>query len=202
MALAVAVGGCAPPRKALVLDEAVKPADIDEVLVLPVIDARPSPLDNVMVARNVGDATVRYLRARGYFTIAADSFHERPKGPFDLRVATADQLIPLAPEDVKFFLLVQVQKLQPGTDPSQANYEALLSGVLVDVSHRRVVWRDVAAASSSLTGMFTVFSRGSRQYEAAVDASRLLVESLPDKRAKAKPAAAPAAAATAAAPAK
>ena len=50
-----------------------------------------------------------------------------------------------------------------------------------------MVWRDVAGASSSLTGMFTVFSRGSRQYEAAVGASRLLVESLPDRRAKAKP---------------
>lgn len=203
IAIAVAAAGCASSRKPLVIDEALKPADIDEVLVLPVIDARASQLDNVLVARNVGDATVRYLRERGYFTIAADRFEQRPSGPLDLHVATAEQLIPLAPEDAKFFMLVQVQKLQPGTDPSQANYEALLSGVLVDRPHRRVVWRDVAGASSSLTGMFTVFSRGSRQYEAAVDASRLLVDSLPDKRAKARPAAPTESAAntTAAAPA-
>lgn len=168
------------------MDEALKAGDIDEVLVLPVIDARPSPFDNVLVARNVGDATVRYLRERGYFTIAADRFEQSPSGPLDLHVATVEQLVPLAPEDAKFFMLVQVQRLQPGTDPGQANYEALLSGVLVDRPHRRIVWRDVAGASSSLTGMFTVFSRGSRQYEAAVDASRLLVESLPDKRVKAK----------------
>ena len=84
----------------------------------------------------------------------------------------------------------------------RANYVALLSGVLVDRPHRRVVWRDIAGASSSLSGMFTVFSRGSRQYEAAVDASRLLVESLPDKRAKAKPAETASAAPTAAPAAK
>ena len=162
----------------------MKAADIDEVLVLPVIDARPSRLDNVMVARNVGDATVRYLRDRGYFTIAADRFEQSPQDTYDLHVATADQLVPLAPEDAKFFVLVQVEKLEPGTDPSQANYDARLSAVMVDRPRHRVVWRDVASASSSLTGMFTVFSRGSRQYEAAVNASRVLVETLPDRRAK------------------
>lgn len=179
--LSLALLGCGLGRTPLVLDESLKPAEIDEVLVLPVIDARPAPFDQVQVARNVGDAMVRYLRERGYFTLAADRFGRRPEGRFDLHVATAADLSALAPDDAKYFVLVQVERLEPGKDPNVPAYEASLSAVMVDRRRGRVVWRDVATASSSLTGMLTVFSRGSRQYEAAVNASRALVETLPDK---------------------
>ena len=183
LVLAALLAGCSN-RAPLVLDETLRPDEIDEVVVLPVIDARPTRLDQVQVARNVGDATVRFLRERGYFTLAADHFRERPAGPLDLHVATPDQLLPLAPEDAKFFILFQVEMLEPGTDPEGQTYDARLTGVMVDRTRGRVVWRDVATASSTLSGMLTVFSRGSRQYEAAVNASHALVETLPDKRAK------------------
>lgn len=181
---AAALAGCTTQRTPLVLDSALKPDEIDEVVVLPVIDARPSRLEQVQVARNVGDATVRFMRERGYFTLTAERFRERPPGPLDLHVAGPDQLLPLAPEDSKYFMLVQVESLQPGTDETNQTYDARLTAVLVDRVRGRVVWRDVATASSSLSGMLTVFSRGSRQYEAAVNASRALVDALPDKKTK------------------
>lgn len=183
--LAAALAGCVAERIPLVLDETLRATEIDEVVVLPVIDARPSRFDQVQVARNVGDAVVRFLRERGYFTLAADSFRERPGGPFDLSVAAAELLMPLAPEDAKFFMLVQVERLEPGVDESGQTYDAKLSAVLVDRARGQVVWRDVAIASSSLSGILTVFSRGSRQYEAAVNASRALVWTLPDRAAAA-----------------
>lgn len=180
--LVLAAGGCAPQKRTpLVLDDTIRPDDIDEVVVLPVIDARPSRFEQVQVARNVEDATVRFMRERGYFTLSADKFRERPAGPLDLHLAGPDQLVPLAPEDSRYFMLVQVERLEPGSDEGAQTYDARVAGVLVDRKRGRVVWRDVASASSTLNGMLTVFSRGSRQYEAAVNASRLLVESLPDK---------------------
>ncbi len=179
--LAIVLAGCASPRTPLVLDDTIHPDEIDEVVVLPVIDARPSRFEQVQVARNVGDATVRFMRERGYFTLAADRFRERPTGPLDLHVAGPDQLVPLAPEDSKYFMLVQVERLEPGVDQTGEVYDARLAAVLVDRTRGRVVWRDVATASSTLSGVLTVFSRGSRQYEAAVNASKLLVETLPDK---------------------
>jgi len=180
--LASAAGGCAQQKRApLVLDETVRPEEIDEVVVLPVIDARPSRFEQVQVARNVEDATVRFLRERGYFTLSASQFRQRPSGPLDLHVAGPDQLLPLAPEDTRYFMLVQVESLQPGMDESGQTYDARLAAVLVDKQRGRVLWRDVATASSTLSGVLTVFSRGSRQYEAAVNASKLLVQTLPDK---------------------
>lgn len=184
LAMLVALGGCGPQRAALVLDDTLRADEIDEVVVLPVIDARPSRLDQVQIARNVEDATVRFLRERGYFTLAANRFRQRPEGPLDLHVAGPEQLVPLAPEDSRFFMLVQVERLEPGTDEGGQTYDARLAAVLVDRAQGRVVWRDVATASSTLSGVLTVFSRGSRQYEAAVNASRALVETLPDKAGK------------------
>jgi hypothetical protein len=182
--LAILISGCSVPAP-LVLDESIRPEEIDEVVVLPVIDARPTRFEHVQIARNVEDATVRFLRERGYFTLTADRFRERPSGPLDLHVAGPAELVPLAPEDTRYFMLVQVERLEPGvSDETGQAYDARLTGVLVDRERGRVIWRDVATASSHLSGVLTVFARGSRQYEAAVNASRALVETLPDKKTK------------------
>ena len=184
LAATFALSACASPRAPLVLDSTLQPDEVDEVMVLPVIDARPTPYELPQVARNVGDAMVRFLRERGYFTIAAEGYATRPHDPIDLHVATAEQLVPLSPEDAKYFVLVQVEKIEPGVDATEQVYDARLSAVMVDRPHSRVVWRDVATGSSTLGGVLTVFAKGSRQYEAAVNASKLLVETLPDKRPK------------------
>ena len=175
------LAGCLPPRTPIQIDSGLRAEDIDEVVVLPVIDARPSRFDHVQVARNVTDATLRFLRERGYFALTADDFREKPQLPLDLHIAGPAELIPLAPEDSKYFLLVQVERLEPGVDQDGQTFDARLAAVLVDRDRGRVVWRDVVTASSTLTGALTVFSRGSRQYEAAVNASRALIATLPDR---------------------
>jgi hypothetical protein len=199
-AASLSLAACTTARAPLAIEPALQAETIHEVLVLPVIDARPSRYDHAPVARNVEEATVRFLRERGYFVTTADEYAVRPQGPIDVHVATAEQLVPLAPEDAEYFLLVQVERLEPGVDRTAARdarrgdreeesvdqnvqtWDARLSAVMVDKPNSRVVWRDVATASSTLGGMLTVFSRGSIQYEAAVNASRLLVQTLPDKR--------------------
>lgn len=180
--LGVLLAGCGFVRKPLVVDSTLNAATIDEIVLLPVLDARPDPTLHVQVARNVGDATLRWLRARGYFTLSAETFAQRPGTPLDLEMATAQQLMPLAPKDARYFMLVQVLGLNVGDDNTGNTYDAKLAGVLVDRAESKILWRDRAKGSSRLSGMLTVFSRGSRQYEAAVNASRALVESLPDRR--------------------
>lgn len=205
--VALVLAGCTSQRAPLALDSSFRAEDVDELLVLPVIDARPDPFQDVLLSRDVGDAMVRFLRERGYFTLAADAYGQRPTGPLDLGRATFEQLVSLAPEDAGYFLVVQIERLEPGgkqdssvsdarasatmVDRPGGNQEvpvvdARLSAVMVDRPGGRVVWRDVATASSSLSGFLTLFARGSRPYEAAVNASKALVETLPRKGGDAK----------------
>jgi hypothetical protein len=180
--VAVVATGCSVQRVPISLDASLDTASIAEILVLPVIDARPARLDQVQIARNVGDAVGRLLREHGYFVVEADRFEARPPEALDVRTAEAGALGPLAPADATHMLVVQVDRLERTVDESGEGWIAGLSAALVDRPGNRVLWRDAASAESSLSGMLTVFSRGSRQYEAAVNATRLLLNSLPKKK--------------------
>lgn len=178
------LAACTFERTPLAAAPSLETEAIDRIVVLPVIDARPSPFEQVQVARNVGDSMVKFLRERGYVALSAEEFGERPAEPLDLRLATAEQLLPLAPADAAWFIVVQVERLEAKRDENGQVYEARLAAALVDRARAAVPWRDVAVSSSNLSGMLSVLTRGTVQYEAAINASRALVESLPDRSPK------------------
>jgi len=170
---------CNWSRTPLTVDPEFRPEEVEEIVLLPVIDARPDRFDNVRISRNVEDATLNLLRQRGYFAVASDRFAVRPTGPINLNKESYEYLSTLAPADARVFMVVQIERLDPEYDSTGEGYYARLSAALVDREHGRVLWRDVASATSHLSGVLTVFARGSRQYEAAVNAARALVETLP-----------------------
>ncbi|HYC57675.1 MAG TPA: hypothetical protein VEL28_22270 [Candidatus Binatia bacterium] len=173
------VSACNWHRTPLTVEPDFRGEDVQEIVLLPVIDARPDRFDYVRVSRNVEDATLMFLRQRGYFATASDRFGVRPAGPMDLDHETFEHLSALAPPDARIFMVVQIERLDAEYDSTGEGYHAKLSAALVDRESRRILWRDVASASSNLSGVLTVFARGSRQYEAAVNAARALVETLP-----------------------
>jgi len=179
IALTTTLAACNWHRTPLSVDPAFNGEEVEEIVLLPVIDARPDRFDYVRVSRNVEDATLMFLRQRGYFAVSSNRFASRPPAPMDLDRETYEYLATLAPPDARVFMVVQIERLDPEFDSNGEGYHARLSAVLVDRDHRRVLWRDVASASSNLGGVLTVFARGSRQYEAAVNAARALVETLP-----------------------
>ena len=195
------LAACTTGRAPIVVEPSLEADVAADVVVLPVFDARPSRYEHAEVTRNVEDAMVRLLEERGYRVYLADTYAVRPSGPVDIRAATADELVSYAPSSAGYFVFAQVERLEPGIDtisrdkdskPTElreegidANvhtWEARVSAVMVDRGTSRVVWRDVATASSTFGGVLAVFTRGSVQSDAAVNASRLLVQTLPDKR--------------------
>lgn len=166
-------------RTPLELDAQLASAGIDKIVVLPVIDARADRFDYVSVGRNVAEASVRFVRDKGYQVSQSEAYGQRPAGPIDIDTVQAEALAVLAPEDVHAFLLVQIERMDRHVDELGASYSVRLSGLLVDRDAVQVLWRDTASATSNLTGVLTVMSRGSSQYEAAVNAARALFETLP-----------------------
>lgn len=180
LACAVAGPGCTA-RAPIQLDQGFASAGVETIVLLPVIDARPDRLDYVVLSRNVADATIRMLRAKGYRISESDGYLQRPAGPIDIDTAQAKELIPLAPPEARDFLVVQVERMDRSLDELGASYSVRLSGLLVDRDGGRVLWRDSASAASNLTGVFTLMAHGSSQYEAAINASRALFETLPPR---------------------
>lgn len=193
-ALAATLSSCRSGRVPLALDPALRPMEIGTIVVLPVLDARPDPLEQVRVAAHAQEATVRLLRERGYLAIGADQWRQAPEelidpraegqGTPDLldpRTVTAEQLLPLAPADADWFVFVRVERLEPNYDSNQV-WDARLAAAMVDRRKQQVVWRDVATASGNWSGALTFLGRGSVQYDAVQSASRVMLQSLPDRK--------------------
>lgn len=193
-ALAATLAGCRSPRVPLTLDPALRPMEVGTIVVLPVLDGRPDPLERVRVAAHAQEAMVRLLRERGYVAIGADQWRrtpdevidphveqKRPDELLDPRTVTAGQLLPLVPEDGEWFLLVRVERLEPSYESNQV-WDARLAAAMVDRAKGEVVWRDVATASGNWSGALTFLGRGSVQYDAVQSASRSLVQTLPDRK--------------------
>ncbi len=194
LALAVVLSACRAERVPLAIDPSLRPMEVGTIVVLPVLDGRPDPLERVRVSAHAQEAMVRLLRDRGYRAIGADRWREtpaevidphvegkRPDELLDPRTVEAAQLLPLAPEEGEWFLLVRVERLEPSYESNQV-WDARLAAAMVDRAKGEVVWRDVATASGNWSGALTFLGRGSVQYDAVQSASRTLLQSLPDRK--------------------
>jgi len=179
VACIVGVLGC-NPRKPLEIDPSLtSSARFDTITLMPVIDARPDRFDYLPLGRDVSAAAVQFVREKGYLVAQAESYAQRPPDSIDIDNVKAADLIALVPAEAHDFLIVQIEKMDRTIDEAGVLYYVRLSAVLVDRDAARVLWRDVASANNTLTGFFTIVTRGSSQFEAAVNASRSLFSTLP-----------------------
>ncbi|MFT4571375.1 MAG: hypothetical protein ACI8TX_002483 [Hyphomicrobiaceae bacterium] len=171
--------GCVPSRRAIQLDGGFAENPSQSVVLLPVVDARFEKLDHVLVSRNVRDAMVLFLREKNYVVKTERSFAVAPRA--ELGDLSIEELVSLAPEGTQDpIAIVQVERLQRETEELGLTYRITVSGFLIDPVTKVVLWQDRTVGMSSLNGLLTVFSRGAGHYEAALNAVRSLLVSLPD----------------------
>lgn len=182
LAVLLAASGCSLERKPILLDPGLEASQVRSVVLLPVLDDRPAPWNNVLVTRSAADAAARALRDRGYEVEVAEAFAERPEHALDLETAGPAELAPLAPAEDRYRVLVQVERLAPSGDAPGAVWEARLAAVLYDQRRGQVLWRDAATAASSYGGILAMIARTTEQYGAVSNAARALVSTLPDRR--------------------
>lgn len=175
---AVCLAGCQFEHQPIHLDKGFAEAPAPGIVVLPIMDVRFEKSDRIIIGRNVRDALLRFLEAKNY---APTLVHEAAAvAPADVNDLSAEELAALAPPGTGVFMLVQVDELEVDTGELGDSYEMHLSGVVVDPLGPAVLWRDRARGSSNLTGLLTVLARGSKRYEASVNACRSLMSTLPD----------------------
>ena len=186
VSVALLVASCGFEHQPIHLDKGFAESSAARVAVLPVVDARIDRFDHQIVVRNVRDAVIRFLEARNY---GVDRLRAAATAlPADLNEATVEELAGLAPADTELFLLVQVDRLElADTGELGDSYEMRLSGVLIDPRIPAVLWQDRARGESNLTGLLTILARGSKRYEAANNAARRLLATLPEGLAPPEP---------------
>jgi hypothetical protein len=178
-------GACGPRREPIYVDLGLAKGDytIATVGLMPVIDVRPDPFQDVEVLSHARSASERVLAGKGYTVVAETvASPEAPLAAAELAKMGDAELARLGPSDREFFLYIYVERLDKGFDEYGAESRVTVSGVLFRRGSEKPVWRDRAVGDSNLTGFFTLFSGPTIEYEAVYQAIRVLFSTLPDHK--------------------
>ncbi len=178
---ALAFAACVQTTQPIYLDEDFATVRVEPVFLLPVVDGRADKLDFVTTTRNVQTAALDLIEAKGYEVEVVHSFAtEVSRRSQDLWAMDGEALSALAPKVAAVFLLLHVDAVETESGDLGPVVRIKLSGTLVERSRGRVLWRDSTSATSSLSGLWVLMSRGSVDYQAAYNVVRVLLSTLPD----------------------
>ncbi|HYB98880.1 MAG TPA: hypothetical protein VEC57_07050 [Candidatus Limnocylindrales bacterium] len=156
-ALIVALAcGCGPSlKKAIVRD--FEPRQVEEIVVLPAIDARIDRSGEPDFDRQMREITLSLLRLKGY---GATSDFDHPRLHVveeELRDPTPQFIAGLGPPDARWVMVVTLVELLPWI-PFVRPAQAEVHGYMFDKKAGRLVWKDKGFADHSQGGRVVVAS--------------------------------------------
>jgi len=184
--LGLAVASCGPTRlpQYLSADLAEDKIDVTSISLMPVIDLREDQFDNVNIASQARSASKRLLAARGYVVVPdTAATPDRPLSSGELAAMSDAELAELGEAHSPVLLYVYVEKLDREFTDAGEQSRVTVSGVLIDRQTKQPLWRDKAVGQSNMTGLFTVLTGPSTEYEAVYQALRYLFSTIPKRKA-------------------
>jgi hypothetical protein len=153
------------------------------MILMPITDERPPTPGAVDISRDVRTAAVRLLRKRGYVATPRD---ELEKGgvaaPVTLVGADGADLAARGPRDAGPLVFLAVDRVDESYGYGGREYRVVVSGVIVDPTSAKIVWRGRGTGATSLGGFLRIFAPQSTAYDAVYEAVRNLLRGLPRAR--------------------
>ena len=175
---------CAAVREPVYIDPQLKEQGIDTIALAPIVDARRDRFHGVEIVDYVRGAVERCAIRKGYHVVSTVAREDGPRTAADLRPLSDAELAALAPEGVRYVLVVTIDQVHPGTDDLDEASRVKLTGRLIDSGSRREVWRDIAQGDADFEGFLGILLGAPGTLEGAGDAARHLLSTLPDREPK------------------
>ncbi len=172
---------CVQRLDPLFIDETLSERLPARITLLPVVDARVSKLDHVLLVRDVNEAARRLLAAKGYELKLQESFLGVGLRNADLAELSKVDLCEVVPREAGVFLAVFVEAVEAEDGVDGRGLRVVLSGILADRNDCSLLWRDRTVGNNELGGLMSVFSLASVRHEAAANAIRNLLSTLPSR---------------------
>jgi hypothetical protein len=184
--LALAVLSCNPPRVPEYIAEEFADArlTIRTISLMPAIDVRPDPFAHIEIAGQARSASKRLLARKSYLLIMdSASMATKTYSSGELAAMDVSELARLGDPASEAVLYIYVEKLEQGFRDTGPESRVTVSGVLIDRTTENAIWRDRAVGTSNMTGLFTVLTGPSTEYEAVYQALRHLFATFPKRAA-------------------
>jgi hypothetical protein len=173
--------GCTTGREPVYAAAELQTAPIETIAVTPIIDVRADAFRDVEVVSHVRRTVENTLSQKGYSLTPARLEHEGERyGASEIGRMTDAQIAAAAPADVRYVMLVNVDRLERDVVREGRTVAIKLSARLLDVRTQRELWRDTAEGDADLIGLLAILTGPAPDYEAAYDATRSLFSTLPD----------------------
>jgi hypothetical protein len=176
--------GCNPARVPEYVSDQFADArlEIRTISLMPTIDVRPDPFANVEIGGQARNASKRLLAGKGYQVIADTASAAKETYPSgQLAAMEVAELAELGDAESDAVMYIYVEKLEQGFRDTGEESRVTVSGVLIDRATKKAIWRDRAVGTSNMTGLFTVLTGPSTEYEAVYQALRYLFATLPKR---------------------
>jgi hypothetical protein len=181
MGLAVLVSACGARREANFADAALVDVTTDELILMPIVDQRENRLDKFEVGRYVRTATDKVLTKKGYTVLSSRHLDGSERPPFEgIDGMSARELANLGPDGSELLLFIVVRDVTHAYDALGEEYHVRLSGLLVDRSEERVLWRDKSSGDTNFFGFMSLLTLPGSQYDAVYEALMNLFRTVPD----------------------
>jgi len=181
--VALWLGGCAGRDLEAGADATPELVLPTEMILMPITDERPPTPGAVDISRDVRRAAVRLLRKRGYVATPRD---ELEKGgvaaPVTLVGADGADLAARGPRDAGPLVFLAVDRVEESYGYGGREYRVMISGVIVDPTSAKIVWRGRGTGATSLGGFLRIFAPQSTAYDAVYEAVRNMLRGLPRAR--------------------
>ncbi len=190
--LTACVASCANKRRASFADAALVDVATDQVVLMPIVDQRENKLQEFDVGRHVRNATDKVLGKKGYTVLTSRHLDGAERPPFvGFEALTAAELSGLGPEGSELLLFIAVRDVVYDFERVGDEYKVHLSGLLVDRTNERVLWRDKSSGDTNFFGLMSLLSAPGGRYDAVYEALTNLFRTVPDFVGAASGAAAP-----------
>jgi len=179
------VVGCIPRRDPIYIgpELSAENLQIESIAFMPVIDVRPDPFTYVEISTQTRRVGTRILSRKGYEVIPEVlSTPDRKYTAGELAGMNEEELATLGSPERQTLLFVYVEGLEQGVDERGEGSRVTLSAVLIEKAGGRAIWRDRAVGDSNMTGLLTVLTGPSTEYEAVWAAVRMLFATLPSRK--------------------
>jgi hypothetical protein len=146
----VLTAGCIPPVP-IYSDPGLASLRMDKITVLPAVDRRVDKSSKVDLEGGVRGRVVRSLKRKGYTVEAPQTFSGAREIPnAEVAEMETQELAGLGPQDARYLFVVYLDDAC-GVTAFGTSYKTEATGLLIEKSSAKVLWRDKAVTTDGIT---------------------------------------------------